>query len=79
MIIKRLKDLREDKDLTQNDIAKLLNITRQQYGLYENGNRDIRLNQLVTLAFFYDTSIDYLLGLTNQNLPYPRVKSGHKK
>lgn len=79
MIIKRLKDLREDKDLTQNDIAKLLNITRQQYGLYENGNRDIRLNQLVTLALFYDTSIDYLLELTNQNLPYPRAKLGHKK
>lgn len=79
MIINRLKDLREDKDLKQQDIANILNITRQQYGLYENGNRDIKIQQLITLAYFYNTSIDYLLGLTNQNLPYPRAKLGYKK
>lgn len=74
MYIKRLKDIREDKDLLQKQIAILLKITRQQYGLYENGKREIPLEKLIKLAEFYNTSTDYLLGLTNEIKPYPRAK-----
>ena len=62
----RLKDLREDMDCTQNDIAKLLLITQQQYSLYERGYRDIPSSALVTLADFYKTSVDYILGRTDE-------------
>ena len=62
----RLKDLREDSDCTQNDIAKLLLITQQQYSLYERGYRDIPSSALVTLADFYKTSVDYILGRTDE-------------
>ena len=72
MYLKRLKDLREDKDLLQKQIAITLEITRQQYGLYENGIREIPLEKLIKLAKFYDTSTDYILGLTNEIKPYPR-------
>ena len=62
---KRLKDLREDKDLTQQEVAKLLFITQQQYSLYEKGYRDIPTTALTTLADFYNVSTDYILGLTD--------------
>lgn len=74
MYIKRLKDIREDNDLLQKQIAIILEITRQQYGLYENGKREIPLEKLIKLADFYNTSTDYLLGLTNEIKPYPRIK-----
>ena len=74
MYIKRLKDIREDNDLLQKQIAIILEITRQQYGLYEKGKRTIPLEKLIKLAEFYNTSIDYLLGLTNEIKPYPRIK-----
>ncbi|MBR5156016.1 MAG: helix-turn-helix transcriptional regulator [Clostridia bacterium] len=61
----RLKDLREDRDLKQKDIAKLLFITQQQYSLYEKGYRDIPTSALTVLAKFYNVSVDYILGLTN--------------
>lgn len=61
----RLKNLREDKDLTQSDIAKLLFITQQQYSLYENGYREIPVTALSLLADFYNTSVDYILGRTD--------------
>ena len=61
----RLKDLREDRDLTQSKIAELLFITQQQYSLYEKGYRDIPSSALITLADFYNTSVDYILGRTN--------------
>ena len=60
---KRLKDMREDSDKTQEDIAKLLSTTQQQYGKYENGLREIPAHHLITLAEFYNVSVDYLLGL----------------
>ncbi|MBE7032312.1 MAG: helix-turn-helix transcriptional regulator [Ruminococcaceae bacterium] len=60
-----LKDLREDRDLKQKDIAKLLFITQQQYSLYEKGYREIPTTALITLAKFYNTSVDYILGLTD--------------
>ena len=63
MFLKRLKNLREDNDLFQQDIANLLKITRQQYSLYELGKRDLPIDLLVTLATFYKTSSDYILEL----------------
>ena len=61
----RLQDLREDKDLRQEDIAKVLGITRQQYQLYESGKREIKFSQVIELALFYKVSIDYIAGLTS--------------
>lgn len=70
MDLKRLRNLREDKDLKQEDIAKILKITRQQYGLYENQRRTIPIDLLDILATFYNTSIDYIVGRTNTKEPY---------
>lgn len=70
----RLKDLREDKDLYQEDIAKILKTTQSQYSRYESGLRYIPIYHLETLARFYNTSIDYIVGLTNIKEPYPRKK-----
>lgn len=61
----RIKDLREDSDLTQNEIAKLLHIKQNTYSQYENGHRQIPLEMLIILARFYNTSIDYLVGETD--------------
>lgn len=69
----RLKDLREDKDLFQDDIAKILKTTQAQYSRYENGMRYMPIYHLETLAKFYNTSIDYIVGLTNIKEPYPRA------
>lgn len=63
----RLKDLREDNDLTQKKIAEYLLITQQQYSLYERGYRDIPSDYLISLANFYKTSVDYILGRTNNS------------
>ena len=61
----RLKDLREDKDLSQKDIAEFLDMKQPQYSRYERGLRDIPTDILIKLANFYKTSTDYILGLTN--------------
>lgn len=74
MYFRRLKDLREDKDKIQEDISRLLKITRQQYGLYETGKRDIPVDLLIILSEYYETSTDYILGLTNKKEPYPRKR-----
>ncbi len=70
MYLKRLKDLREDNELRQDDIAKILNITRQQYSLYELGKRTLPIDLLNILAEFYNTSTDYILGRTNNKDTY---------
>lgn len=70
----RIKDLREDHDYTQRQIADYLHIRQNTYSQYETGHRQIPLGVLVALALLYNTSTDYLLGITNQKLPYPRVK-----
>lgn len=62
----RLKDLREDADLKQSDIAELLQTTQQQYSKYERGIQEVPARHLITLAKFYKTSVDYLLGITNK-------------
>lgn len=64
----RIKDLREDNDKTQKEIAELLNMKHQQYARYESGMREIPLHHLITLAKFYNVSLDYLAGL----IPTPR-------
>ena len=69
----RIKDLREDKDLLQKEVADLLNISQTNYSKYELGKINIPINTLKKLALIFDTSIDYLLGLTNERKPYPRV------
>ena len=62
MYINRLKEIREDKSLTQSDIAKVLNTTQQQYSKYELGIQIIPLEKINILANYYNTSIDYLVG-----------------
>jgi len=71
---KRIRDLREDHDLTQETVAKVLRCSQQVYSNYELGQRDIPTDILIRLALFYHTSTDYLLGLTPQKKPYPPEK-----
>ena len=69
---RRIRDLREDRDLKQADLAALLNCTQACYSNYENGKRDIPSEVLRTLADFYNVSVDYLLEVTNVKEPYPK-------
>lgn len=68
----RIRDLREDKDLTQTKIAKLLGCSQQTYSRYESGEITIDIYNLVKLAEFYNTSCDYLLGITDISIPYKK-------
>ena len=68
----RIRNLREDRDLTQQELADFLNCTQACYSHYESGRRDIPTEVLSRLADFYGVSIDYLLGRTNQKTPYPK-------
>ena len=61
----RIRDLREDADLNQSALADILSISRQQYSLYERGEREIPFHHVITLAKYYNVSIDYIAGLTN--------------
>ena len=74
----RLKDLREDRDIPQKDIASMLNIKQNTYSQYENGQRQIPIDALIILADFYKTSVDYILEITDQKDPYPKSKSINK-
>lgn len=62
----RLCDMREDHDKTQADIAKILNMPRQQYNRYETGARELPMHHFITLAKYYNVSLDYLAGLTDK-------------
>lgn len=73
-MITRIKNLREDNDLTQNQISQLLNISQVAYSYYELGRRSIPLELLSKLADYYNTSIDYLLYRTDEMTPYPKSK-----
>lgn len=68
----RLKEIREDRDLTQKDISKYLNVSQVAYSYYEIGKRQIPIDLLIKLAEYYDTSVDYLLGLTDVRKPYSK-------
>lgn len=70
----RIRNLREDMDLLQKDIAEYLHCTQVSYSYYELGKRDIPTDVLIKLAAFYQTSTDYLLGLTDEKTPYPANK-----
>ena len=67
----RIKDLREDRDLTQREIAAYLHVKQNTYSQYENGQRQIPVELLIALARYYGTSVDYILGLTDEARPYP--------
>ena len=66
MLYKRIRDLREDRDLTQKELAKILNCSQQVYSNYELGQRDIPTDILIKLALFYDVSTDYILGISDK-------------
>lgn len=70
----RIKDLREDNDLTQKDLSNFLNISQVAYSYYELNRRNIPLELLSKLADYYNTSIDYLLYRTDIFEPYPKQK-----
>lgn len=74
MKYQRLKDLREDVDLTQTQLAKIINMSQTGYLQYETGTNDIPTKILIKLALFYDTNIDYILGVTDIKTPYKRKK-----
>lgn len=69
---KRLKELREDHDLTQSQISKYLNMSQTGYSKYETVENDVPTKILIELAKFYKTSVDYILELTNETKPYNR-------
>jgi transcriptional regulator with XRE-family HTH domain len=71
---RRIRDLREDRDLTQKQIGQLLNMSQTGYNQYEIGKNDVPTKILIELAKFYNTSIDYILELTDEQKPYPRAK-----
>ena len=68
----RIRELREDKDMNQTTMAKLLDMSQTGYSKYETGENDIPTAVLIKLAQIHDTSVDYLLGLTKERKPYPR-------
>ena len=73
----RIKNLREDNDLTQNDISKILNISQVAYSYYELNKRNIPLELLSKLADYYNTSIDYLVYRTDEIKPYKKAKKNN--
>ena len=68
----RLKELREEFQLTQKELSKYLHIKQNTYSQYENNQRQLPLEILVTLAKYYEVSTDYILGLTDTDTPYPK-------
>ena len=69
-MFKRIRDLREDRDITQKKMAQLLKIHQTTYSDYELGNLNVPVDILIKLAKFYETSIDYIVGLTDNDTPY---------
>lgn len=72
MLLKRIRDLREDRDLYQKDLANLLKVSQAQYSRIETGENEITLDSLIRLAKFYNVSTDYILELTNEKKPYSK-------
>jgi len=72
-MFQRIRNMREDRDLTQKQVAQLLNVTQSTYSRYEKGELDIPVVSLIKLARYYRTSIDYLVNLTDSKTPYERT------
>ena len=73
-MITRLRELREDHDLTQSKCAKIANISKNSYIRYENGERIIPLDTAIVFAKYYNVSLDYIARITNEIKPYERLK-----
>ena len=73
-MLEHLRALREDRNLSQKDMAQVLNIHQTTYSDYELGRLNVPISALIELSRFHNTSIDYLLGLTDERKPYPRKK-----
>ena len=71
---RNIRDLREDADLTQQQVADMLHCSQQVYANYELGQRDIPTSILIELAKLHNTSTDYILGLTDERKPYPEKR-----
>lgn len=69
----RIKDLREDHDMTQKELAKIIGVSDVTLQSYEYGNTEPKIKTLIEIAKYYNTSIDYIAGLTNERQPYPRA------
>lgn len=67
----RLKELREENGISQKNIAEILHIKQNTYSQYETGTRQIPIDLLITLAKYYNVSVDYILNLTDSDFPYP--------
>ncbi|MBQ8688243.1 MAG: helix-turn-helix transcriptional regulator [Ruminococcus sp.] len=72
MVFERIRNLREDRDIKQRQIAEYLNVSQNTYSQYENGIISLSAETAVKLAEFYEISVDYLLGLTDEKQPYKR-------
>ena len=72
LIMIRLKELRESYNKTQREVAEILNVQQNTYTQYETSQRQIPIDFLILLAEFYDVSVDYILGLTNIEMPFPK-------
>lgn len=68
----RLRDLREDSDMSQKELARRLGMSQTGYSKYETGENNVPAEMLIKLAELYGTSVDYILGLTEERRPYPR-------
>lgn len=68
-VYRRIRDLREDKDLTQTQLAKEINVSQRTYSYYENGERTIPPEVLIALAKFYNVSVDYILEISDNPIP----------
>ncbi|MBQ9609809.1 MAG: helix-turn-helix transcriptional regulator [Lachnospiraceae bacterium] len=75
MKYQRIKDLREDTNLNQTEFAKIIGMSQTGYSKYETGENDVPTTILIKLADYYNTSIDYILGRTDEHTPYPPSKS----
>lgn len=75
----RIRDLREDRDLSQAEVAKVIKTTQQQYSKIETGKADISGEKLILLAEFYNISVDYILGLTQEPRPLKAVGNSQKR
>lgn len=71
---RRIRDLREDRDLTQREVGEAAGVSQRTYAYYESGQRMLPPQVLCRLAAYYNTSVDYLLELTDDPRPYPRKK-----